>query len=69
MSGHSTVWFYNFYSVVSKLYTKWEGPDSEATTQDGDEDDPDGEPSSDEEPQRLVAPLCKTALRKNATIY
>ena len=60
MSGHSTVWFYNFYSVVSKLYTKGEGPDSEATTRNGDENDPDGEPSSDEEPQRH----CGTTIAK-----
>ena len=58
MSGHSTVWFYNFYSVVSKLYTKGEGPDSQATN--GDENDPDGEPSSDEEPQRH----CGTTIAK-----
>ena len=57
--------FYNF-SVVSKLYTKGEGPDSQATN--GDETDPDGEPISDEEPQRtLWHHYCKCS-RKNAAI-
>jgi len=52
--------FYKFYSVVWKLYVKGEGFDSETPNQNGDEDVPDGEPSSDEEPQRH----CGTTIAK-----
>ena len=57
---HSAVWFFTTFILWYGNCIKGEGFDSEATNHNGDEDDPDRDSSSDEEPQRH----CGTTIAK-----
>ena len=60
MRCHSAVWFFITFILWYGNCIKGEGFDSEATNHNGDEDDPDRDSSSDEEPQRH----CGTTIAK-----